>query len=120
MGLYNFKKRFVPLILRGEKTHTIRATRKYPDKPGTVCHLYTGLRTKRTQLLMRAPCVKVEEILITSAGEIIIEGSQLDPAERKAFARRDGFEDFTDMAAFWKGRLPFTGHVTHWRFPGEK
>lgn len=24
MGLYNFKKQFVPFILSGEKTHTIR------------------------------------------------------------------------------------------------
>jgi hypothetical protein len=27
MGLYNFEERFVPKILAGEKTHTIRAVR---------------------------------------------------------------------------------------------
>lgn len=28
MGLYNFKKQFVPFIEDGSKTHTIRATRR--------------------------------------------------------------------------------------------
>jgi uncharacterized protein YqfB (UPF0267 family) len=38
MGLYNFQSRFVPKILAGEKTHTIRAVRANPDKPGNVLH----------------------------------------------------------------------------------
>ncbi|HSY98538.1 MAG TPA: hypothetical protein VK788_03510 [Terriglobales bacterium] len=36
MGLYDFKQRFVKPILAGEKSHTIRAVRKYPDLPPNV------------------------------------------------------------------------------------
>jgi uncharacterized protein YqfB (UPF0267 family) len=43
MGLYNFQPRFVPFILSGEKTRTIRSVRKNPDKPGDMLYLYRGL-----------------------------------------------------------------------------
>ena len=56
MGLYNFQRRFVPKILAGENTHTIRGVRANPDKPGNILHLYTGLRRKGATLLMRVPC----------------------------------------------------------------
>jgi hypothetical protein len=36
MGLYNFQRRFLSHILAGQKTYTIRAIRKHPDKPGIV------------------------------------------------------------------------------------
>lgn len=121
MGLYNFQSRFVPKILSGEKTHTIRAERAFPDKPGATMHLYTGLRTKKARLLMRRKCLRVERIKIdcTPGGEpvnIAIEGIWLSPSEREAFARRDGFNNFADMMEFWRTRLPFRGHVYHWRF----
>lgn len=121
MGLYNFQLRFVPKIRRGEKTHTIRAERVYPDKPGDTMHLYTGLRTKKAELLMRVPCVKVEQIVITDTPlrRIVIEGILLDTDEEEAIARRDGFESFADMMEFWDGRLPFRGHVYHWRSNSE-
>ena len=64
MGLYNFQSRFVPKVLAGEKTHTIRAARANPDKPGNTLHLYTGLRHKGTRLLMRTTCTKAEQIEI--------------------------------------------------------
>lgn len=124
MGLYNFHARFVPFILDGRKTHTIRARRTFPDKPGNTLHLYTGLRTKHTRLLLRASCVRVETIEIKNGafGDewhalVKINGETLDRSEREALARRDGFHDFSDMMAFWNGRLPFTGHIIHWRFP---
>lgn len=120
MGLYNFQPRFVPFILSGHKRHTIRAIRRYPDKPGDILHLYTGLRQKNAQLLMRVPCLKVEEIEIhitPGNGRLIrIEGISLDHTESDALARRDGFKDFRDMMAFWDGRLPFKGHIIHWKY----
>lgn len=118
MGLYEFQKQFVPFILSGEKTHTIRSVRANPDKPGDTLHLYTGLRRKGARLLMRVPCVKVERILITPGGVIRIDGEYLDDSERELLARRDGFADFASMLAFWqkpKNRLPFHGHIIHWR-----
>jgi hypothetical protein len=124
MGLYNFQQRFVPLVLSGEKTHTIRATRANPDTPGDTLHLYTGLRTKKAKLLMRVKCAEVEEIEIKDGifgdenhASVTIEGLRLDRSEREALARRDGFDNFEQMIQFWRGRLPFRGHIIHWRKP---
>jgi hypothetical protein len=122
MGLYNFQQRFVPKILAGEKTHTIRARRAHPDKPGNTLHLFTGLRTKKAKLLMRVPCAKIEEIEIDACGHecncdpfIAIDGVELSESERNALAVRDGFESMDEMLNFWAGRLPFHGHIIHWK-----
>jgi hypothetical protein len=117
MGIYNFKKRFVPFVLNGSKTHTIRSLRAHADKPGNTLHLYTGLRQKGTRLLMRVPCVKIESIEIGELHDVRIDGLYLAEDEREALARRDGFESFDEMMNFWKGRLPFRGQILHWRTP---
>jgi hypothetical protein len=127
--LYNFKPRFVEFILSGAKTHTIRDIRKYPAKPGDTLHLYTGLRTKKTKLLLRVRCVKVEEIKIVETvrmgidngvinrkcAAVAIDDQWLSLDEQEALARRDGFSDFYEFVTFWDGRLPFQGHIIHWR-----
>jgi hypothetical protein len=133
MGLYNFQKRFVVPILAHKKKHTIRATRRHPDKVGNIAHLYTGLRIKgAATLLGRFPIVKIEDIEI-SAGCVIrgrrcrclplhcrrtariwIDDQELSGDEREKLARLDGFRDFTEMQQFWKGRLPFKGQIVHW------
>jgi len=118
MGLYNFQPRFVPFIRAGTKKHTIRATRSVCDKPGDTMHLYTGLRQKGATLIARVPCVKVENILITTGGWVRIDGLYLADDEREALARRDGFESFAAMLEFWrepKNRLPFRGKIFHWK-----
>lgn len=135
MGLYNFKEQFVPFILSGEKTHTIRAVRRHPDKPGNTLYLYTGLRTKRAKLLMRVDCVKVEDIEIRQRIEdfanpytgyhehvewfvVRVNDDELTGDEREQLARRDGFSSFAKMMKFWtvpKNRLPFIGNIIHWR-----
>lgn len=118
MGLYNFKAQFVPFILSGAKTHTIRAIRAHADKPGNTLHLYTGLRQKGAKLLMRVPCVRVETIRIDRTGaRVTIDGIGLIPEECEQLAHRDGFKGFEEMLKFWTGRLPFTGHVIHWTAP---
>lgn len=120
MGIYNFKKRFVPYILAGGKTHTIRPLRANADKPGNTLHLYTGLRQKGARLLMRVPCVKVESITIATNGVMSIDGVQLSDDERDAFARRDGFPNgWPEMYEFWSSthRLPFNGQIVHWKKP---
>ena len=117
MGLYDFKPRFVPLILAGSKTHTIRTHRAHPDKPGNTLHLYTRLRTKKAQLLRRVQCVAIQEIVIADLMPpvIFIDGEALNHSEEEAFANRDGFLSFQEMMEFWKGRLPFKGQIIHWR-----
>jgi uncharacterized protein YqfB (UPF0267 family) len=123
MGLYNFQERFVPFILDGRKTHTIRATRSNIDRPGNTLHLYTGLRQKGARLLMRVPCTCVQEIVIDrfglsgkkGQGIVRIDGYQLGYDECEELARRDGFLSFSEMLKFWDGRLPFRGHIIHWK-----
>lgn len=114
MGLYNFKERFVPLIKTGEKTHTLRATRRHPDVVGSMMYLYCGLRTKNSRLIFKRPCVRVQTIEITSRGQMILDGEPLDASEREALAASDGFDSHAEMMRFWQGRLPFAGHVYHW------
>jgi hypothetical protein len=120
VGLYNFKKRFAPFVLDGTKRHTIRAKRKHPDKPGNIVHLYTGLRTRRAKLLGRSICIKVEEIRISAAQQVFIDGVELNLDEKNALAFCDGFRSrgiehaFEEMMGFWEGRLPFTGDIIHW------
>lgn len=120
MGLYNFQARFVPFILDGRKTHTIRALRKIEDKPGSTMHLYTGLRQKGAKLLMRAKCLDVQYFSIRANGTCIIEGTKLDDDEREFLARSDGFKDWAEMKEFWKGRLPFAGKIYHWQPANDK
>jgi hypothetical protein len=126
MALYNFKKQFVPMILSGEKGHTIRAKRARATRPGEMLHLYTGLRQKGAQLLMRTVCTKVEEISIrggfvgsitTRPLFIAIDGVMLSLDESERLARSDGFADLVDMCRFWQGRTPFLGDIIHWSFP---
>ena len=120
MGIYNFQQRFVPMILTGRKTHTIRAHRVHPDKPGNILHLYIGLRRPGAALLMRAACTAVEEIEIgiTPGNDRVvrINGVALDDGEADALALRDGFKNFADMMAFWDGRLPFKGQIIYWQY----
>lgn len=123
MGLYNFQKRFVPFVESGSKTHTIRAERKIAPKVGETLHLYTGLRQKGARLIMRVPCTRVERIDISLIGngkvkwliDVSIDGVPLDFTEKQQLAQRDGFKDFADMMTFWEGRLPFAGHIIHWK-----
>jgi hypothetical protein len=135
MGLYGFKKRFVPYIVEGSKTHAIRAVRCPRDKPGNTMHLYTGLRQKGAVLLGRFPCIKVEQNPITEDHRVFVDEVELDRDEKDLLAWRDGFRldatvfALTDpplpkhtgcfemlMMAFWSGRLPFEGHIYHWKW----
>lgn len=129
MGLYNFKDRFVPFIKAGTKKHTIRSIRQYPDKPGKMLHLYSGLRTKKAKLIMRVRCTKVDQISIeilppfpaiieTHHIAVSINGVDLSATEKELLARADGFSSFREMVFFWtepKNRLPFRGHIIHWK-----
>ncbi len=123
MGLYNFKAQFVSYVLDGSKRHTIRAIRKHPDKPGNTLHLYRGLRTKNSRLLMRSKCLRIEDIVITERHTVLVDAVLLGESECNELAWRDGFRDgpkdeaFFRMMQFWDGRLPFVGHIIHWGSP---
>lgn len=116
MGLYNFQQRFVPFIRARTKKHTIRAIRANPDKPGNTLHLYAGLRTKKARLIARVICTAIDTIWISGTGAVVsINGLCIGDDEKEELARRDGFSNFQEMMNFWDGRLPFEGHIVHWR-----
>lgn len=129
MPLYNFQKRFVPMIESGAKAHTIRAKRKRRPKVGETCYLYTGCRTKAVRKLGDSPCTRVQDIRIENTGicyepktathffsqTIWIDGEQLGQDEADLLAVADGFSCFNEMMSFWTGRFPFEGDLIHWR-----
>jgi hypothetical protein len=116
MGIYNFQARFAPFIQDGRKRQTIRALRAYPDAPGDMLHLYTGLRTRKAKLIARHPCTRVATIVICANLKVKIGRRTLSNRERNQLARRDGFKDFREMMRFWDGRRPFRGQIIHWQF----
>lgn len=129
MGAYNFETRFVPDILADRKRHTIRARRKYPDKPGSTCHLFTGPRFA-PRLLKRRRCVRVQNIEIYERGDgslgVLIDGIELRRSEKELLARSDGFPDFDAMSHYWLetnrqngGPLVFEGDLIHWESDEE-
>jgi hypothetical protein len=129
--LLGFKRRFVPFILDGTKTHTIRAKRKVRPRPGEMCHCYVDPRQKTMALLGRWRCTRIDEIVIDRTGDdeallaVTINGARLTPAEADLFFYRDGFRDrgtgqfphIRQAAAFWaRQNFPFVGDLIHWQF----
>ena len=102
-----------------------------PSHVITGCHCYVDPLQKSMRLLGRFPCVRVDEIFIDSRVlnpdatkfDIRLNGVPLDWDEKNQLAWRDGFRPETGreyalihMMEFWKGRLPFVGHLIHWDF----
>lgn len=129
--IYGFKSRFVPPILAGTKTGTIRAPRAGKQghaRPGTALQLKHGSRyrpvffadTTCTELLAvslvgmssNAPSVVIRELGDGPLVELVQGGYALD-----RFAISDGFADWEDLCRFWwdthKAR-DFTGAWIRW------
>lgn len=122
MPAYNFKERFARKVQSGEKLHTIRATRKDGHRPivGQPMHAYSGLRTKKTKLLLLSTISKVDRIKINVDGSIVVEArGRLTVDEAHALAMADGFTSANELYEFFKEThgLPFEGDLIHWRFP---
>lgn len=127
MPAYNFQKQFVPMILDGTKTQTIRRLRKVrrgqlvtykPEEAGRVLSLYTGMRTKQCRLLCKVNCVAVRGILIKYDEGVVLGKAEVYLSDRAdAFARGDGFADFSDMADWFRtayGGDSFLGQLIQW------
>jgi len=133
MVAYSFQKQFVEPILVGLgaapafnvtlKRHTIRADRKRHARPGEEIQLYRGMRTKSCFLIGRARCTAIHRIELVFRGKrrgVWIDGTRTaaTPAARDEFARRDGFENWVGLAAFWEenhGDPPsWDGVIIHW------
>lgn len=103
MPAYNFKKQFVPMIISGEKPHTIRARRKRPTKVGDPLMLYTGLRTKNAFMFAFSVCEKIEPVIIyPTIREIMVNGNLLSASKTLSLAKADGFETVSDFFEFFK------------------
>ena len=106
MPAYNFKKQFVPKILDRSKPHTVRRRRKRPTKKGDMLMLYTGMRTKKCELIAISECIKVVPIEIIRGVGVRLDGQLLSEEETHAFAKADGFEDAWPMFDFFD-QYPF-------------
>ena len=121
MVAYSFKKQFGPPILAGTKAQTIRADRKRHARPGELVQLFTGMRTRQCRLLGEALCLSVWPIRMALRDDIVFANDgwirTLDDLD--AFARRDGFQDWSQMVAFWADEHPgvdvFEGVLIRWQ-----
>lgn len=125
MPALNFQTRFVSAIESGAKSQTIRPERKRPIKVGDNLILYTGQRTKDCRKLGEAVCVAIHGIEFSETElaytHISTDGLRYyamagDP-RTDIWAGNDGFENFTAMREFFRGRygLPFKGVKIIWQ-----
>lgn len=112
MPAYSFQERFVPFILDGSKTHTIRQRRRKGfAKQGNRLALYYGMRTKQCRLLLDTTCTEVHTLFLGYSnlciakyrvtdyeaeefrlwGQLPLDSYELLQAEKELFAWRDGF-----------------------------
>lgn len=118
--VFNFKARFASRVLDGTKRQTVRRARadgRVP-KSGDMAACYTGLRTARSCLLVRAPIVECSFVEIDFLDrKIAIDGDVLSARDADAFAVADGFLDFNAMLNFFEdehGGEVFNGFVAKW------
>ena len=122
MVAINFQERFADDVEYGVKRQTIRS--KARCKPGDALQLYTGQRTKACRKLLDTVCKSVTPIRIEHMG-IFIGGKPLPAGWANRgdfqdhdcdFAKKDGFEDFEEMAIWFHERygLPFSGYLIKW------
>lgn len=127
MVAYSYKARFVVPIRNDVKRQTIRSERKRHARPGEQLQLYCAMRSIHCRLIGTATCIDVrpisinfEALRILIPNEAIIEAR----ADRDHFARRDGFENWTELVEFWRherareSRKPlgiFSGVIIRWR-----
>ena len=118
--LLNFMKQFAPDVEAGRKLQTIRQHRKDGKRiqPGDTLKLYTGLRTRGARLLRISQAEQVSSVrILVNDRQLIIDGRQLDIAEKSAFARADGFSTFAEMASFFHEQYQldtFDGYCAKW------
>jgi len=124
MVAYSFRSRFIQPIEVGRKRQTIRNDRKRHARPGEQVQLYTAMRTKQCRLIARSICFAVTPIRLEFESPRITVGDRLPIVardDRDSFAWRDGFEDWDDMAAFWKAEHEtldvFSGVLIEWTPP---
>lgn len=119
MVAYNFQARFADAVWRGDKSQTVRAERRdgRHAKPGDALQLYTGMGTKACRKLRDATCHDACSILIDK--ERIVTFGPQEFHDLDAFAKMDGFSDWSEMREWFSAthRLPFRGVLIRWLVP---
>lgn len=104
MPAYNFQKLFVPMILGGQKPHTIRKKRKHPTKVGDVIKMFVGMRTKNCRQFAEATCTRITPIILDPFGQSIIDRNKnkfLTKRQLMRLAKKDGFAHYGLMFFFF-------------------
>ena len=118
MPAFNFKPQFAPLVESGQKTQTIRRTKR--GNVGDTAYLKTGQRTKDCRSLGEGVLTKVYELSITEIGVFVEFGAETTALSFDEFARADGFKNYEEMKT-WFDRLyglPFSGWLHVWELKG--
>lgn len=111
-----FKPQFARLVETGVKLQTVRPLPKRMPVPGDIidCREWTGKPYRSPQRkLKESEIADVRKVEIHSNG-VNIDG---DYYHSDTFAKRDGFEGFEEMKAWFQEThgLPFTGIVIVWK-----
>ena len=134
--LLGFKKQFAPKIKALTKIFTIRDERKVTPKVGETIHMYTGLRTKYTELISKehkytgSQKVKIKmkflnaltcELLIYVSDDGITSYRRLTPLEISRFVKHDGFDSQWEFVKYWRkslkvksGTISVIRTIYHW------
>ncbi len=122
MPALNFKNQFVPKILSGDKSSTIRGKRKNPIKPGDRLILYTGMRTKLCQPIGTAICDFIRPVIIAEDNPLTFfqslnEWHTMPIEDLYRMCVNDGFSDYEEMKTFFRNQygLPFEGDLITWK-----
>lgn len=124
MHIVMFERRFVSLVRRGVKTHTIRPRRKRPIHVGDALSLrcWRGLAYRsRQQQINQGFVVSVAPIRIDRGPrgmpDIDVDGTHLLANEANLLAIADGFQDVIEFLEWRHERygLPWSGQLITWR-----
>lgn len=123
MTSINFKARFVPAILAGEKRQTIRPERKSPARfadKGEQFAITTGARTPDYRVVASAICKHNQPVSLYFGDAPSFDvGGRLwvRDAELEKFAKADGFNGWGELEKFFRevhGPGDFSGRLVTW------
>lgn len=116
MVAFNFSPEFADAVTSGDKCQTVRKTQR--AKRGDAIQLYTGQRTKKCRKLRSDTTLCYVDYVHIALDGLTFGDKEKHPGNADAFARRDGFKDFSDMLAWFQkkyGSTHFVGYVHRWK-----
>lgn len=87
MPAYSYKERFVPMVLDGSKSQTVRNRRRYPAKVGDALYHYFGLRTQWVRPLRTEFCRDTHSLSISKKHGIVFYIGLLTEKQLKQAAK---------------------------------